>query len=154
MVDPIYLDYAATTPIDPAVVDDMLKYMGPKGVFGNSDSRTHTQGQEALRAIENAREQVADLLCAKPDEIILTSGATESINLTIKGVANCRKDKGLHIITSSLEHSAVLSACSYLGQNGYEVTILQPDQDGKITPSCVEAALRSDTILVSLMHVK
>ncbi len=149
----VYLDYAATTPVDPAVVEKMLQYMGPKGVFANASSSSHKLGQKAARVIESAREQVAELIGADPDEIVWTSGATESINLAIKGIVSSRQGQGRHILTSCLEHSAVLDTCRFLAQKGYEVTALKPDCHGLITSLDVLAALRSDTILVSLMHV-
>ena len=153
MADTIYLDYAATTPVDPAVVETMLRYMGPGGVFANPGSTSHLPGQEAGRAVEGAREKVAALLNATADEIVWTSGATEAINLALKGVASARHKDGRHIVTSCLEHSAVLDTCDYLAQQGYEITLLRPDRDGMITPSAVRESLREDTILVSLMHV-
>ena len=152
MTEMIYLDYASTTPVDPTVVEAMLRYMGPGGIFGNPDSNTHLPGQEAAKAVEHAREQVATLISATPDEIVWTSGATESINLAIKGVASADRTFGRHIVTSCLEHSAVLGTCRHLAGEGYEVTLLQPGQDGEITPRAVKDSLRSDTILVSLMQ--
>lgn len=153
MTETIYLDYAATTPADPAVVESMTAYMGPTGIFANAASHTHLPGQEAAKAVEEARECVAELIGASPDEIIWTSGATESINLAIKGVAQAHRDKGRHIVTSCLEHSAVLDTCRYLATQGYEVTFLRPDAKGLITCEQVTDALRADTILVSLVHV-
>lgn len=149
----IYLDYAATTPADPAVVDAMLTYLGPEGVFGNPASIKHLPGQEAGKAVERARECVAELIEASPDEIVWTSGATESINLAIKGVALACRDHGRHIVTSCLEHSAVLETCRHLAAQGYQISFLRPNGDGMITPEAVADALRDDTILVSLMHV-
>ena len=133
MTETIYLDYAATTPVDPAVVDVMVGYLGPTGVFGNAASNSHVPGQEAAKAVEDARARVAELLEAAPDEIVWTSGATESINLAIKGVAMARRDKGRHIVTSCLEHSAVLDTCRHLANKGYEITLLRPDDEGLIT---------------------
>lgn len=153
MAEMIYLDYAATTPVDPAVVDTMLRYMGPSGVFANPTSNTHLPGQEAAKAVEDARERVAALISATPDEIVWTSGATESINLALKGVASARRTHGRHIVTSCLEHSAVLDTCRHLAREGYEITLLQPDSDGKVTPHAVSESLRADTIMVSLMQV-
>ena len=149
----IYLDYAATTPVDPAVVDTMVEYLGPTGVFGNPASNKHLPGQEAAKAVAHARECVAELIEAAPDEIVWTSGATESINLAIKGVALAHRDKGRHIVTSCLEHSAVLDTCRQLASDGYQITLLRPDGEGMITPAQVVDALRDETILVSLMHV-
>lgn len=149
----IYLDYAATTPADPTVVDAMLTYLGPEGVFGNPASIKHLPGQEAGKAVERARECVAELIEASPDEIVWTSGATESINLAIKGVALACRDQGRHIVTSCLEHSAVLETCRHLATQGYQISFLRPNGHGMITPGAVADALRDDTILVSLMHV-
>ena len=153
MADTIYLDYAATTPVDPVVVEAMLRYMGPEGVFANPASNAHLLGQAASEAVEEAREQVAALIKAAPDEIVWTSGATESINLAIKGVALARRREGRHVVTSCLEHSAVLDTCRYLAGEGYEITLLRPDCDGLITPLAVRESVRADTILVSLMQV-
>ena len=150
---PIYLDYAATTPVDPRVAEVMLKFLKPKGVFGNPASRSHSFGHEAAKAVEVAREQVAELISAHPHEIIWTSGATEANNLAIKGVVWSHKKRGKHIITSRLEHKAVLDTCAALEGEGFEVTYLAPDSSGLITPAIVRAALRSETVLVSLMHV-
>lgn len=147
------MDYAATTPADPAVIDAMVEYLGPKGVFGNPASIKHLPGQEASKAVECAREYVAELIEASPDEIVWTSGATESINLAIKGVALACQDKGRHIVTSCLEHSAVLETCRHLAGLGYQISFVRPNGDGMITPQAVADALRDETILVSLMHV-
>ena len=153
MGNTVYLDYAATTPVDPVVVDAMIRHMGPDGVFGNPASRTHGAGREAALVVERAREHVAELVNASPPEIIWTSGATESINLALKGVACAYVDRGRHIVTSSLEHSAVLDTCRHLAREGFEITLLSPGRDGLISPDCVAEALRDDTVLVSLMHV-
>ena len=153
MNKPVYLDYASTTPVDPRVVKVMTRYLGLDGVFGNPASRSHHFGWEAEKAVETARAEVADLINAEPREIIWTSGATESDNLAIKGAARCHASRGRHIVTSALEHKAVLDSCHCLEQEGFEVTYLDPDVDGVITPSLVEGKLRDDTILVSLMHV-
>ena len=131
----------------------MVAFLGPGGIFANAASNTHLAGQQAASAVEDARERVAELIEASPDEIVWTSGATESINLAIKGVAKACRDNGRHIITSCLEHSAVLDTCRYLASEGYEITVLRPEQEGMITPAQVNEALRHDTILVSLMHV-
>lgn len=149
----IYLDNAATTPTDPRVVEVMLKYLSPESMFGNPSSRSHEYGWDADNAVKIAREQVADLINANPKEIIWTSGATESDNLAIKGVANFYNKKGKHIVTSSIEHKAVLDSCRYLEKEGYEVTYLAPDEKGIITAQQVGDAIRDDTILVSIMHV-
>lgn len=149
----VYLDYASTTPVDPEVVEVMVRFLGPDSVFGNPASRSHRFGWEAEKAVEKAREEVANLINAEPDEIIWTSGATESDNLAIKGVAHCSNDRGNHIVTSALEHKAVLDSCRYLEHQGFNITYIKPDTNGLITPDQVEAALCPDTILVSLMHV-
>ncbi|MGB0663761.1 MAG: IscS subfamily cysteine desulfurase [Pontibacterium sp.] len=153
MSDPIYLDYSATTPVDPRVAEKMMEALTLDGNFGNPASRSHIFGWKAEEAVENARRQVADLIEADPREIVWTSGATESDNLAIKGVAHFYQKKGKHIITSKIEHKAVLDTCRQLEREGFEVTYLEPGSDGLITPVMVEAALREDTILVSLMHV-
>jgi cysteine desulfurase len=151
MTDPIYLDYAASTPIDPQVAQVMSAHMTMSGVFGNPASRSHVYGWQAEEAVEEARVQVAEVLGADPREIIWTSGATESNNLAIKGVAY--KAVSGHIITSTVEHKAVLDPCDYLQQQGFEITYLRPDEFGRVSPESVEAALREDTLLVSLMQV-
>ena len=150
---PIYLDYSATTPVDPRVADKMMQYLTPDGIFGNPASRSHQFGWKAEEAVETARRQVADLIGADPREIVWTSGATESDNLAIKGVAHFYQKKGKHIITSKIEHKAVLDTCRQLEREGFEVTYLTPGSDGVIGPQMVADALRDDTILVSLMHV-
>ena len=154
MKRPIYLDYAATTPVDPRVADRMMQFLTMDGVFGNPASRSHGYGWQAEEAVEHARQQVADLIKADPREIVWTSGATESNNLAIKGVAHFYQKKGKHIVTSKIEHKAVLDTCRQLEDEGFEVTYLdvQPGT-GRITPQMLEAALREDTILVSLMMV-
>ena len=150
---PIYLDYSATTPVDPRVAQKMSECLLMDGNFGNPASRSHVFGWKAEEAVENARRQVAELVNADPREIVWTSGATESDNLAIKGVAHFYSGKGKHIITSKIEHKAVLDTCRQLEREGFEVTYLEPGEDGLITPALVEAALRDDTILVSVMHV-
>ncbi|MBU2967243.1 IscS subfamily cysteine desulfurase [Amphritea sp. 2_MG-2023] len=150
---PIYFDYSATTPVDPRVAEKMIECLTMDGNFGNPASRSHLYGWKAEEAVETARRQVADLLNADPREIVWTSGATESDNLAIKGVAHFYQKKGKHIITSKIEHKAVLDTCRQLEREGFEVTYLDPDKDGIIQPEAVAAALRDDTILVSLMHV-
>lgn len=154
MKRPIYLDYAATTPVDPRVADRMMQFLTMDGVFGNPASRSHGYGWQAEEAVEHARQQVADLIKADPREIVWTSGATEANNLALKGVAHFYQKKGKHIITSKIEHKAVLDTCRQLEDEGFEVTYLdvQPGT-GRITPQMLEAALREDTILVSLMMV-
>ena len=150
---PIYLDYAATTPVDTRVAEKMMQYMTMDGVFGNPASRSHRYGWQAEEAIDVARTQVADLINADHREIVLTSGATESDNLAIKGVAHFYQKKGKHIITSKTEHKAVLDTCRQLEREGFEVTYLAPDANGIIPIDRIEAAMREDTILLSLMHV-
>ncbi len=150
---PIYLDYAATTPVDPRVARAMSDCLTREGNFGNPASRSHAFGWKAEEAVETARKQVADLLNADPREIVWTSGATEADNLAIKGVAHFYGKKGKHIVTSKIEHKAVLDTCRQLEREGYEVTYLDPDSHGLIAPQVVADAIRDDTILVSLMHV-
>ncbi|UUY08719.1 IscS subfamily cysteine desulfurase [Pseudomonas sp. J452] len=150
---PIYLDYSATTPVDPRVAQKMSECLLVDGNFGNPASRSHVFGWKAEEAVENGRRQVAELVNADPREIVWTSGATESNNLAIKGVAHFYSTKGKHIITSKIEHKAVLDSTRQLEREGFEVTYLEPGEDGLITPALVEAALRDDTILVSIMHV-
>jgi len=148
---PIYMDYSATTPVDPRVVDKMIPYLREQ--FGNPASRSHQYGWDAERAVEEARENVAALVNADPREIIWTSGATESDNLAIKGAAHFYKSKGKHIITVKTEHKAVLDTTRELEREGYEVTYLDVKDDGLIDLDVFRAALRPDTILVSVMHV-
>ena len=150
---PIYLDYSATTPIDERVVAEMLKYMGPETSFGNPASRSHSFGWMAEAAVEEARKNVADLVGANPKEIVFTSGATESNNLAIKGVAHFNKKRGKHIVTCKTEHKAVLDSCRQLEREGFEVTYLDPMKNGLIDLKVLEDALRDDTTLVSIMHV-
>jgi cysteine desulfurase len=150
---PIYLDYSATTPVDDRVVTVMLKYLGRDAAFGNPASRSHVYGWEAEAGVEQARADVASLVGANPKEIVFTSGATESDNLAIKGAAHFYNKKGKHIITCKTEHKAVLDSCRQLEREGYEVTYLDPEPNGLIDLSKFEAALRDDTILVSIMHV-
>ena len=151
MNHPIYMDYAATTPIDGRVAKLMSRYMDIEGVFGNPASRTHEFGWQAEEAVENARVQVAKVLNADPREIVWTSGATESDNLAIKGLAE-KTDKN-HIITSKIEHKAVLDTCHFLEEKGFNVTYLQPDSKGCCSADQVERALTDETFIVSLMHV-
>ncbi|MDP0589817.1 MAG: IscS subfamily cysteine desulfurase [Candidatus Endonucleobacter bathymodioli] len=153
---PIYLDYSATTPVDSRVAEKMSQCLiaeGAGGSFGNSASRSHAFGWKAEEAIEKARRQIADLIHADPREIVWTSGATEANNLAIKGAAHFYRKKGKHIITSRIEHKAVLDTCRQLEREGYEVTYLDPGEGGIIQPESVSEALRDDTILISLMHV-
>jgi len=150
---PIYLDYASTTPVDPAVADRMVEFLTPSGHFGNPASRSHMFGWQAEAAVEDARAEVADLIGADPREIVWTSGATEANNLAIKGCAQFNTRKGKHIITSKIEHKAVLDTCRQLEREGFEITYLDPDKNGLIQPQAVADALRDDTTVVSIMHV-
>lgn len=150
---PIYLDYAATCPVDERVAKKMLEYMTNDGVFGNPASRSHKFGWQAEEAVDIARNQIADLIGADSREIVFTSGATESDNLAIKGAAHFYQTKGKHIITCKTEHKAVLDTCRQLEREGFEVTYLTPKSDGIVDLAELEAAMRPDTILVSIMHV-
>jgi cysteine desulfurase len=146
---PIYLDNHATTPMDPRVLETMLPYFTK--IFGNAASRNHSFGWEAEAAVDVAREQIGKLIGGSAKEIVFTSGATESNNLAIKGAARFYKDRGTHIITSKIEHKAVIDSCRALEMEGFTVTYLDPAKDGLITRAAVEAALRPDTVLVSIM---
>lgn len=150
---PIYLDYAATTPVDPRVAEKMMQCLTPEGVFGNPASSSHSFGWDAQELVEKARKQVADLINADPREIVWTSGATEADNLAIKGAADFYSRKGKHIITSKTEHKAVLDTCKHLAKEGYDVTFLTPEPSGLIDLQKLKDAIRSDTILISIMHV-
>lgn len=145
----IYMDHGATTPVDPLVVDAMLPYFTE--TFGNASS-LHSFGQEATSALEQSRQQVAVSIGAKPEEIIFTSGGTESDNLAIKGVAYRNSGKGKHIITSTIEHPAILNTCAYLEKEGFDVTYVPADSDGIIDMDELKKAIRDDTILISVMH--
>ena len=153
MTSPIYLDYSATTPVDKRVADKMCHYLTMDGNFGNPASRSHKYGWDAETAVEEARADVAALINADPKEIVWTSGATESDNLAIKGAAHFYSKRGKHIITSKTEHKAVLDTCRQLEREGFEVTYLDPEEDGLIDIAKLEAAIREDTIIVSIMHV-
>jgi cysteine desulfurase len=148
---PIYLDYSATTPVDPRVVDKMIPFL--REHYGNPASRSHSFGWTAEKAVEDAREQVAALVNADPREIVWTSGATESINLALKGVAHFYKDKGRHLITVKTEHKATLDTMRELEREGFEVTYMDVQADGLLDLAALEAALRPDTICVSVMYV-
>lgn len=150
---PIYLDYAATTPVDERVAERMCGYLTRTGEFGNPASRSHRFGWAAEAAVEAAREQVAVLINADPKEIIWTSGATEANNLALKGAAHFYAKRGRHLVTCKTEHKAVLDTCRQLEREGYEVTYLDPEPSGLVDLGKLEAALRPDTVLVSLMHV-
>ena len=151
MPTPIYLDYAATTPVDARVIDRMVAHMSVDGDFGNPASRSHAYGWQAEEAVEAARVQIAEAVNADPREIIWTSGATESNNLAIKGAAF--EASRSHIVTSSIEHKAVLDCCEFLQQQGFAVTYLTPDPWGRTSAEQVRNALRDDTLMVSIMHV-
>ncbi|MDE2140759.1 MAG: aminotransferase class V-fold PLP-dependent enzyme, partial [Gammaproteobacteria bacterium] len=148
----IYLDYAATTPVDARVAQKMAGCLTCEGLFANPAS-AHAPGRKARGAVEQARVQVAALVNADLGEIIFTSGATESDNLAIKGAAHFYRNKGRHVVTSRIEHKAVLDTCKQLERDGFEVTYIKPDADGLIGPQAVAQALRPDTVLVSIMHV-
>lgn len=145
----IYLDYNASTPLDDSAREAMLPYFGRS--YGNPSS-SHVAGRPLREAIEKARSQVAALLGATPEEIVFNSGGTEGCNHAIKGVAYALRDRGKHIITSAIEHAAVLNACRFLEQQGYEITYLDVDANGRIDPEAVACEVRPDTILISIMH--
>ena len=146
---PVYMDYQATTPVDPRVLDAMLPFF--QDVYGNAASRSHAFGWQAEEAVETARKQIASVMNASSKEIIFTSGSTEGINLAIKGVAEMYGSKGKHIITSEVEHKAVLDTCKHLEKQGFEVTYLKPNKQGRVTLESVAAAMRDDTILVAMI---
>jgi len=148
---PVYMDYAATNPVDPRVVDAMVPWL--REHFGNPASRSHAWGWEAEEAVEKARQYVAELIGADPREIVWTSGATESNNLAIKGAANFYQSRGKHLITVKTEHKAVLDTMRELERQGFEVTYLDVQEDGLISMAALEAAIRKDTILISVMFV-
>ncbi len=151
--DIIYLDYAATTPVDDRVAEVMCECMTREGVYANPASRSHQLGRDAQGRVEMARREVARLLGASHTEVIWTSGATESDNLALKGVAHAFRDRGRHIVTSRTEHKAVLDTARQLEREGFEVTYLTPTDAGRVTPEQVRDALRDETLLVSVMHV-
>jgi len=153
MLTPTYMDYSATTPVDKRVAEKMAKYLTMEGDFGNPASRSHYYGWQAEKAVDEARFQVADLVGADPREIIWTSGATESNNLAIKGIANFYHKRGKHIITLKTEHKAVLDTCRQLEREGFEVTYLEPFSNGLLDINTFKDAIREDTILASIMHV-
>ena len=150
---PIYLDYAATTPVDPRVAEKMVQCLTLDGNFGNPASRSYRFGWMAEEAVDVARNQISDALNCDPREIVFTSGATESNNLAIKGVAEGYANNGKHIITVNTEHKAVLDTCEHLEKQGFEVTYLDVDSSGLISVSQLEAAITDETILISVMHV-
>ena len=150
---PIYLDYASTTPADKRVAQKIYEHLTLEGNFGNPASRSHAYGWTAEESVEEARAHVANLVNCDPREIVFTSGATESDNLAIKGVANFYKSKGKHIITTKIEHKAVLDPCRQLEREGFTVTYLDPNEFGIITPKQIEEAIQEDTVLISIMHI-
>lgn len=150
---PIYMDYSATCPVDKRVAELMMKFLTMDGTFGNPASRSHRFGWQAEEAVDEARNHVADLIGADPREIVFTSGATESNNLALKGAAHFYQKQGKHIITSKTEHKAILDTCRHLESEGFEVTYMTPQADGLFSLQQIEAAIRPDTILLSLMHV-
>ncbi len=150
---PIYFDYMATTPVDPRVIECMVQYMGPTVNFGNPASVTHVYGRTAALAIDRARSQVAGVIGGSVEDIVFTSGATEANNLAILGAARFYQRKGKHLVTMSTEHKAVLDSFRQLEREGFEVTYLKPQSDGLLNLSSLAAALREDTVLVSIMHV-
>ena len=153
MLTPTYMDYSSTTPVDPRVAKKMAKYLTMEGDFGNAASRSHYYGWQAEKAVDEARSQVADLVGADPREIVWTSGATESNNLAIKGIANFYQKRGKHIITLKTEHKAVLDTCRQLEREGFEVTYLDPMANGLLDIQEFSDTIREDTILASFMHV-
>ena len=153
MITPTYMDYSATTPVDKRVAEKMAKYLTMEGDFGNAASRSHYYGWQAEKAVDKARSQVADLVGADPREIVWTSGATESDNLAIKGIAHFYHKRGKHIITLKTEHKAVLDTCRQLEREGFEVNYLDPLPNGLLDIDVFKSAIREDTILVSIMHV-
>ena len=150
---PVYLDYAATTPVDPRVAEAMIECLRPEGEHGNPSSIAHDYGRRARALVEKARAQVAASIGARPECIVWTSGATESDNLAVLGAARFRADRGRHVISARTEHKAVIDPLKQLEREGFEVTWLKPAADGIVYPEQIEAALRADTQLVSLMHV-
>lgn len=153
MSAPIYLDYAATTPVDPRVAEMMSRHLTLDGTFANPASRSHMPGWLAEQAVESARRQVADLISADPREIVWTSGATEANNLALIGFMRANRARGRHLVTSRIEHKAIVDTALALEAEGFDVTWLDPQPDGRITPTQLAEALRADTVLVSLMAV-
>ncbi len=149
---PLYLDMASTTPVAPEAITAMLRYLGADGCYYNPSSAGHRLGQVAADAVSECRSTIAGILGCEPQEIIFTSGATESNNLALRGIAHAHASHGRHLITSQIEHKAVLETCHALEQEGFEVTYLKPNAGGWIEPEVVNAALRPDTLLVSLLH--
>lgn len=153
MTSPVYLDYAATTPVDPRVAEVMSRHLTLEGTFANPASRSHMPGWLAEQAVENGRRQVADLIKADPREIVWTSGATEADNLAITGFLRANRDKGRHLVTSIIEHKAVIDTAKAAEREGFDVTWLTPQADGSVSPGQLAEAMRPDTVLVSLMAV-
>lgn len=153
MKKPIYLDYSSTTPVEEKVVQKMNEYMTIKGNFGNASSRSHSFGWQAEEAVDIARNKIAELINCNSNEIIFTSGATESNNLALKGTANFYKEKGNHIITSQIEHKSVLDTCRQLESEGFTVTYVKPNKYGLIDPKKIEKKINKKTIIISIMHV-
>lgn len=153
MNGPVYLDYAATTPVDPRVAEIMSRHLTLDGIYANPASRSHMPGWQAEQAVENARRQVADLIGADPREIVWTSGATEADNLALIGYMRANRARGRHLVTSIIEHKAVIDTASALEAEGFEVTWLTPGADGRVSPAQLAEAMREDTVLVSLMAV-
>jgi len=153
MSAPVYLDYAATTPVDPRVAEVMSQYLTFDGIFANPASRSHMLGWQAEQTVESARRQVADLIAADPREIVWTSGATEADNLALTGFMRANRARGRHLVTSIIEHKAVVDTARALEDEGFEVTWLTPARDGRINPAQLREAMRDDTVLVSLMAV-
>ncbi|MCI0509391.1 cysteine desulfurase IscS [Chromohalobacter marismortui] len=153
MTSPVYLDYAATTPVDPRVAELMARHLTLDGVYANPASRSHMPGWLAEQAVESARRQVADLIAADPREIVWTSGATEADNLALTGFMRANRARGRHLVTSRIEHKAVVDTATALEAEGFDVTWLTPGADGRVTPTQLNDAMREDTVLVSLMAV-
>ena len=153
MTSPVYLDYAATTPVDPRVAELMARHLTLDGVYANPASRSHMPGWLAEQAVESARRQVGDLIAADPREIVWTSGATEADNLALTGFMRANRARGRHLVTSRIEHKAVVDTATALEAEGFEVTWLTPGADGRVTPTQLNDAMREDTVLVSLMAV-
>ncbi|MGQ4879195.1 aminotransferase class V-fold PLP-dependent enzyme [Billgrantia sp. LNSP4103-1] len=149
----VYLDYAATTPADPRVAEVMQRYLTLDGTYANPASRSHMLGWQAEQAVESARRQVADLIAADPREIVWTSGATEADNLALIGFMRANRERGRHLVTSVIEHKAVVDTAAALEREGFAVTWLTPGRDGRVSPAQLREAMRPDTILVSLMAV-
>ncbi|HSH49504.1 MAG TPA: aminotransferase class V-fold PLP-dependent enzyme [Halomonas sp.] len=153
MNSPVYLDYAATTPVDPRVADVMSRHLTQEGIYANPASRSHMLGWQAEQTVENARRQVADLIGADPREIVWTSGATEADNLALIGYMRANRARGRHLVTSTIEHKAIIDSARALEQEGFEVAWVKPGADGRVSPAQLREAMREDTVLVSLMAV-